>query len=132
MYMLIDTKPFHWDINPRTAVPNFPARFTTLPDGTQGTALPISCKEILTIMAEHTLDNNYYKTIANVFPACFDILDAHVANAYKMAPATAPSTIVWNSTMLSNEFFEQLMSTNSKPTPDAMHQNNLILSSHTI
>jgi hypothetical protein len=42
-----------------------------------------------------------------------------------MAPATAPSTIGWNLTMLPNEIFEQLMSTYGKPTPDAMCQNNL-------
>ncbi len=57
--------------------------------------------------------------------ACFDVLDAHAANAYKTAPATAPSTIGWNSTMLPNEIFEQLMPRYGKPTPDAMCQNKL-------
>ncbi len=42
-----------------------------------------------------------------------------------MALTTAPSTIGWNSMMLPNEIFEQLMSTYGKPTPDAMRQNNL-------
>jgi hypothetical protein len=55
MYALIETNPFNWRINPRMAVPDFPACFATLPDGTQGAALPYSCKEILTIMAEHFL-----------------------------------------------------------------------------
>ncbi len=107
------------------AVPNFPARFTTLPDGTQGTVLPYSREEILTITAEHTLNKNYYETDVNVCQACFNFLNAHVANAYKTAPATAPSTIAWKLTMLPNEFFEKLMSTYGKPTPDAMRQNNL-------
>jgi hypothetical protein len=67
------------------------------------TALPYSRKEILTITAEHTLDKNYYKTGVNVCRACFDVLDAHVADAYKTAPTTTPTTIGWNSTMLPNE-----------------------------
>jgi hypothetical protein len=125
MYALIDTNPFNWNINPRTTVPDFPARFATLPNGTQGAALPYSRKEILTITTEHTLDKNYYKTGVNVSCACFDVLKAHVDNAYKTAPATAPSTIGWNLTMLSNEIFEQLMSMYGKPTPNAIGQNNL-------
>jgi hypothetical protein len=96
MYALIDTNPFNWNINPRKAVPDFLARFVTLPDGTQGAALPYSRKEILTITVEHTLDKNYYKTGINVCCACCDVLDAHVANAYKTAPTTTPSTIGWN------------------------------------
>jgi hypothetical protein len=90
MYALIDTNPFNWNINPRTAVPDFPAHFATLPDGTQRAELPYSSKEILTIMAEHTLDKNYHKTGVNVCHACFKVLDAHVANAYKTAPGTTP------------------------------------------
>ncbi len=35
MYALIDTNPFKWRINPRTALPDFLACFATLPDGTQ-------------------------------------------------------------------------------------------------
>jgi hypothetical protein len=124
MYALIDTNPFNWRINPRTAVPDCPARFATLPNSTQGAALPYLHKEILTITVEHILDKNYYKTGINVCRACFDVLDAHVANAYKMPPTTAPSNIGWNSTMLPSEIFEQLMSTYGKPTPNAMRQNN--------
>jgi hypothetical protein len=125
MYGLIDTNPFNWRINPRTAVPDFLAHFATLPDGTQGAALPYLDEEILTISVDHTLAKNYNKTGVNVCRACFDVLDAHVANAYKRAPATAPSTTSWNSTMLPNEFFEQLMPTHGKPTPNTMRQNNL-------
>ncbi len=75
------------------AVPDFPACFATLPDGTQGAALPYLRKAILTITAEHTLDKNYYKTGVNVCHACFEVLDTHVDNAYKTPPATTPSTI---------------------------------------
>jgi hypothetical protein len=70
---------------------------------------PLLRKEILTITAENTFDKNYYKSGVNVCCACFDILDAHIAGAYKTALATARSTIGWNSTMLPNEIFEQLM-----------------------
>jgi hypothetical protein len=125
MYALIDTNPFNWNINPRTAVPDFPAHFATLPDGTQGAALPYSHEEILTITAEHILNKKYYKTGINVCRACLNVLDAHVANAYKMAPTTAPSTIGWNLMMLSNEIFEELMLMYSKPTPNARCQNTL-------
>jgi hypothetical protein len=79
-----------------------------------------------TITAEHTLKKNYYETGINVCRACFDILSAHVANAYKTAPASAPSTIGSNLSIMPNKIFEQLMSTYGKPTPIAMHQNNLM------
>ncbi len=75
------------------AVPDFLAHFATLPNGTQGAALPYSHEEILTITEEHTLDKNYYETGVNVCRACFDFLNAHIANANKTASTTAPSTI---------------------------------------
>jgi hypothetical protein len=125
MYALIDTNPFNWNITPKTPVPNFLARFAVKPDGTLGAALPYSHEEVLTITAEHTLNKNYYETGVNVCGACFDVLDAHVLDAYKTAPANAPSSIGWNSTMLPNEIFEQLMTTYGKPTPNVVHQNNL-------
>jgi hypothetical protein len=56
----------------------------------------------------------------------FDTLDSHVSDAYKVAPATAPGTINWNSTMLPNKIFDQLMVQKGKPTPDAVRQNNLV------
>jgi hypothetical protein len=55
----------------------------------------------------------------------FDTLDSHVSDAYKVAPATAPGTINWNSTMLPNNIFNQLMAQYGNPTPNAVHQNNL-------
>ncbi len=97
----------------------------TQADGTQEALLPYSCKKILTISAEHTLDKNYYKTGINVCRACFNVLDVHVADAYKAAPAGSPSTIGWNLTMLPNKIFEQLMTMYGKHTPKAMCQNNI-------
>ncbi len=55
MYAPINTNPFNWNITPLTPVPDFPACFALIADGTQGAAIPYSCKEVLTITAEHTL-----------------------------------------------------------------------------
>ena len=55
----------------------------------------------------------------------YDTLDLHVHDAFKAAPATAPGTVGWNSMMSLNDIFDQLMTTYGKPTPDAMHQNNI-------
>ena len=66
-------------------------------------------------------------TGVNVCRACFDILDTHISNAYKTAPAGSPHTVGWNLTMLPNEIFDQLMLTYGKPTPDAVCQNNVTL-----
>ena len=61
----------------------------------------------------------------NIISAVYDTLDLHVHDAFKVAPATAPGTVGWDSTMFLNDIFNQLMRTYSKPTPDAMCQNNL-------
>ena len=66
-------------------------------------------------------------TGVNVCRACFDILDTHVSDAYKTPPAGSPHTIGWNSTMLPNKIFDQLMLTYGKPTPDAVRKNNAML-----
>jgi hypothetical protein len=65
-------------------------------------------------------------TGVNVYRACFNILDSHVSNAYKTAPAGSPHTVGWNSTMLPNKIFDQLMLTYGKPTPNAVRQNNVM------
>jgi hypothetical protein len=51
------------------------------------------------------------------------MLDAHVGDEFKSPPASASGTVGWNSTMLPNDMFNQLMLTYSKPAP-AVHQNN--------
>ncbi len=66
-------------------------------------------------------------TGVNVCRACLDILDTHISNVYKTAPAGSPHTIGWNSTMLPNKIFDQLMLTYGKPTPDAVRKNNAML-----
>jgi hypothetical protein len=87
MYALIDTTAFHWKIKPKTPVPDFLTRFALQADGTQGASLPYSWEKILTITAEHTLKKNYYETGISV-------LETHVADAYKMAPAYAHPPLV--------------------------------------
>ena len=124
MYALIDTTPFHWNIS-TTAIPEFPARFALLPDGTNGAELPYSRDEILTITAKHSRRKHYHDTGTNICRAVFDTLDAHVGDEFKSPPASAPGTVGWNSTMLPNDMFEQLMLTYGKPTPDAVRQNNM-------
>jgi hypothetical protein len=126
MYALIDTNAFHWKFKPKTPVPDFPAHPALQADSTQGASLLYSWEEILTITAEHTLKKNYYETGINVCRACFNVLNTHVADTYKTAPASTPSTISWNMMMMPNKVFEQLMLTYVKPTPDAMCQNNLM------
>jgi hypothetical protein len=125
MYALIDVAVFHWNIS-TTPVPKFPARYTTEPDGLQGALIPYSREELLTITATHTRDKHYHDTGINLCRAVFDVLNAHVSDAYKTSPPGSPNTIGWNSTMLPNKIFDQLMTTYGKPTPDAVRQNNLI------
>jgi hypothetical protein len=86
---------------------------------------PYSHKEILTISADFALEKNYVNTCINIFQAVFDTLNSHVSDAYKVAPATAPGTIGWNSKMSPNEIFHQLMAQYIKPTPDAVRQRKL-------
>jgi hypothetical protein len=125
MYALIDNAAFHGNIS-TTPVPKFPLQYVVNDDDTQGALIPYTRKEILMITAKHTRAKNYMDTGVNVCQACFDILDAHVSNAYKTAPAGSPHTVGWNSMMLPNEIFDQLMLTYGKPTPDAVRQNNVM------
>ena len=124
MYALIDTTAFHWNIS-TTTIPQFPARFVLEDDGTNGAEIPYTREEILTITATHARKKHYHDTGINICRAVFDTLDAHVGDEFKSPPASAPGTVGWNSTMLPNDMFDQLMLTYGKPTPDAVRQNNL-------
>ena len=124
MYALIDTTAFHWNVS-TSAIPVFPARYVQLDDGTNGAEIPYTRDEILTITATHARRKHYHDTGINICRAVFDTLDAHVGDEFKSPPASAPGTVGWNSTMLPNDMFEQLMLTYGKPTPDAVRQNNM-------
>jgi hypothetical protein len=124
MYALVDTRRFHWNIS-APPIPQFPARFIQNDDGTDGAKIPYTRDEILTITATHARLKHYNDTGTNVCHAAFDSLDTHVGDKFKSPPANAQGTTGWNSTMLPNDMFDQLMLTYGKPTPDAVHQNNM-------
>ena len=119
MYVLINNAAFHWNIS-TTPVSKFPQRYVVNDDSIQGDLITYTRKEILTIMAKHTCAKNYMNTGVNVCRACLDILDTHVSDAYKSNPAESHHTVCWNSTMLPNKIFDQLMTTCGKPMPDAV------------
>ena len=68
---------------------------------------------------------NYFETWKNIYRACYDTLEAHVNDAFKVAPPTTLPTTRWNATMSLCDIFDQLATTYGKPTPDTMRQNNL-------
>jgi hypothetical protein len=119
MYALIDPTPFHWNIT-TTPVPRFPLRYEATTDGSIGPLIAYTREEILTITTTHTHAKHYHDTSTNICRACFDILNTHVNDAYKTAPLSSQNTIGWNSTMLPDKIFDQLMTTYGKPTPDAV------------
>ena len=124
MYALVDTRSFTWNIT-TSPIPEFPAQFSTNASGTIGAELPYTREEILTITATHARNKHYHDTGTNVCRAVFDSIDAHIGDAFKSPPASAPGTMGWNSTMLPNNMFDQLMRTYGKPTPDAVCRNNM-------
>ncbi len=82
-------------------------------------------KEKSTIVAKFSMIKNYFKTWKNIYRACYDTLNAHVNDAFKVAPPTTPLTTGWNETMSLRVIFDQLAPTYWKPTQDTMRQNNL-------
>ena len=120
MYALIDQNPFHLNIAPTTPTPAYPNKYN--PDGD---LVPYTREEKSTIDAKFELSKNYFETWKNIYRACYDVLDEHVNDAYKVAPPTTPPTTGWNATMSIRDIFDQLASTYGKPTPDAMRQNNV-------
>ena len=120
MYSLIDTTAFRLNIAPRTPTPAYPNKFN--PDGV---AIPYSQEKKFTIDTKYAMVKNYFKMWQNIYLACYDTLDEHVNDAFKVAPPKNPPTTGWNSTMSIHDIFNQLAKTYGKPTPDAMHQNNI-------
>jgi hypothetical protein len=122
MYSLIDPKPF--DLNllnlpTITRVPGFPPIYAA--DGT--TVIPYMREQTLRITATFTHQKNYYNTACNIYRAVYDTFDAHINDAFKVAPPTTPPTIGWNASMLLNDIFDQMMKMYGRPTPNAMRQN---------
>ncbi len=122
MYALIDPKPFDLkllNLPKTTELPEFPPIYAA--NGT--TVIPYMRKQTLCITAAFTRQKNYYNTACNVYRAVYDTLDAHIDDAFKVAPPTNPPTVSWNASMSLNDIFDQLMKTYGRPTPNAMQQN---------
>lgn len=120
MYSLIDPTPWSMRVLNMTAfVPEFPPKYEA--DGT--TIIPYTREETVNITEQFKVQKNYYTTATNIYRAVYDTLDAHIDDAFKVAPATTPPTIGWNSSMTLNDIFDQMMKTYGRPTPDAIRQN---------
>ena len=90
MYSLIDPNPWRMDVlNMASIVPEFPPRFE--PDGI--TPKAYSREETMNITTRHTIQQNYHLTAQNIYRGVYDALDAHVDDAFKVAPKTTPPTI---------------------------------------
>jgi hypothetical protein len=85
MYALINPKPFDLkllNLPTTTGVPKFPPIYAV--DGT--TVIPYTCKQMLHITAAFMRQKNYYDTACNIYCAVYDTLDAHINDAFKVAP----------------------------------------------
>jgi hypothetical protein len=102
-----------------TGVPKLPPIYAA--DGT--TVVPYMRKQMLCITATFTRQKNYYNTACNIYRAVYNTHDAHVDNAFKVAPPITPPTTGWNALMSLNDIFDQMMKTYGRPTPNAMCQN---------
>jgi hypothetical protein len=67
----------------------------------------------------------YFETLKNIYRACYDMLDAHVNDAFKDAPTPTLPTTGWNATMSLRNIFDQLVTTYGKLPPDTRRQNNI-------
>ncbi len=107
MYSLIDLKPFDLkllNLPTTTGFPKFPPIYAA--DGT--TLIPYTRKQMLRITATFTCQKNYYDTACNIYRAVYDTLDAHVDDAFKVAPPPTPPTIGWYASKLVNNKFNQI------------------------
>jgi hypothetical protein len=122
IYSLIDLKPFNLkllNLPTTTGVPKFPPIYAA--DGT--TAIPYTRKQTLRITATFNRQKSCYDTASSIYRAVYNMLIAHIDNAFKVAPPPTPPTIGWNASMLLNDIFNQMMKTYSHPMPNAMCQN---------
>jgi hypothetical protein len=120
MYVLIDPNLFHLNIAPTTATPAYPIKYN--PDGA---SVPYTHEEKSTIDAKFSMIKNYFETWKNIYQACYDTLDVHDNDEFKVSPPTTPQTTGWNVTMSLCDKFNQLATMYGKPTPNTMHQNKL-------
>jgi hypothetical protein len=128
MFSLINPKPFDLkllNLPNTTGVPKFPPIYAM--DYT--TIVPYTCEQMLSITATFTYQN-YYDTVCNIYRAVYNTLNAHINNAFKVAPPTTPPPIGWNASMLLNDIFNQMMKMYGRPMPNTMHQNMMTFCPH--
>jgi hypothetical protein len=113
MYILIDPTPFHLNTAPTTATPAYPIKYNP-----EGVMVSYTYEEKSTIDTNFSMVKNYFKTRTNIYHACYDMLNLHINDAFKVALPTNPPTTGWNATMSLRNFFDQLAVTPyGKPTP---------------
>jgi hypothetical protein len=120
MYILINPNPFHLNIPPTTSTPAYPNKFNPDKD-----PVPYTREEKSKINAKFARVKNYFEIWKNIYQACYDTLNKHIKDAFKVELLTTPPTTGWNSMMTIRGIFNQLSATYGKPTPDAMRQNNV-------
>jgi hypothetical protein len=89
MYSLIDPKPFDLkllNLPTTNGVPECPPIYAA--DST--TVVPYTREQTLRIIATFTHQKNYYDTACNIYHAVYDTLNAHIKDAFKIAPPTTP------------------------------------------
>jgi hypothetical protein len=87
MYVLINPNLFHLNIAPTAVTLAYPIKYN--PDGA---IVPYTRKEISTTDPKFSMVKNYLKTWKNIYQACYDTLDMHLNNAFKVAPPTTLPT----------------------------------------
>ncbi len=95
MYVLIDPNLFHLNIaSTTTTISAYPIKYN--PDWA---IVPYMREEKSTIDAIFSMVKNYFKTWKNIYQECYDVIDAHVNDAFKVAPPSTLPTTGWNATM---------------------------------
>jgi hypothetical protein len=72
-------------------------------------------------------NKNYFLSYSNINRACFHILDDSVPIQFKVM--NIPSLTRWNASMSIQEILTQVKTSYGKPTPMALHNNNLLFRS---
>jgi hypothetical protein len=122
MHALVNPKPFDLkalNLPTTSGVPKFLLVYKE--DGI--TNFPYMHEQMLKIATTLNSQKNNYNTAYIIYCAVYNTLNAHIDNAFKVAPATTPPTIEWNSSMSLNNIFNQMMKMYSRLTLNAMQQN---------
>jgi hypothetical protein len=112
LYTLIEPNPFNILINPG-ATPVY-----------QNFVPPAMMK-----MVDYAFEQNknYFLSFTNINRACFRMLDDTVPNQFKVS--NQPNLTGWNASMSIQDILTQLETLYSKPTPMALHNNDILFRS---